>query len=53
MTVKVDDHMLGIGDILFTVGLEFWKLLAILFKPNCMDEFLPGPSFYQLLVVAA
>ena len=45
MTVKVDSHMLGIGDLLFTVGLEFWKLLAILFKPNCMDEFCLGRPF--------
>ena len=45
MTVKVDGRMLGIGHILSTVGLEFWKLLTILFKPDCMDEFCPGRPF--------
>ena len=53
MTVKVDSHTLVIGDIPFTVGLKFRKLLTILFIPNCMEEFCPEPSFYQLLVVAA
>ena len=45
MTVKVDGHMLVIDDIPFMVGLEFQKLLAILFIPNCMEEFCLGCSF--------
>ena len=52
VTVKVDSHMLGTGHILFTVGLEFRKLLAVLFKPDCTNEFCPGRSFisFELLL---
>ena len=45
MTVKVDGDTLVVGHIPFPVSLKFWKLLAILFIPNCMEKFCSGHPF--------
>ena len=52
MIVKVNGSMLGIGHILLTVGLEFRKLLTVLFEPDCMNEFCLGRPFisFELLL---
>ena len=52
VTIKVDGSTLGTGHVLLTVGLEFWKLLTVLFESDCMNEFCPGRPFisFELLL---
>ena len=48
MTVKVDGDPLVVGDVPFTVNLDFRKFLTILFITNSMDEFCLGCPFISL-----